>query len=86
MRIAFGQRGQMTRRGIQNVLEKYRGDIDNLSCHSLRHTFCKNLVDAGVSLEKVASLAGHESLGTTRRYCEHSPHDLALVVELIGEE
>jgi len=84
--VAIGQRGQMTRRGIQNVLEKYRGDIDNLSCHSLRHTFCKNLVDAGVSLEKVASLAGHESLETTRRYCEPSPHDLALAVELIGED
>jgi integrase/recombinase XerC len=76
----------MTRRGIQNVLEKYRGDIDNLSCHSLRHTFCKNLVDAGVSLEKVAALAGHDSLETTRRYCEPSPHDLALAVDLIGED
>jgi integrase/recombinase XerC len=84
--VTIGQRGKMTRRGIQNVLEKYRGDIDNLSCHSLRHTFCKNLVDAGVSLEKVAALAGHESLETTRRYCEPSPHDLALAVELIGEE
>jgi integrase/recombinase XerC len=84
--VTIGQRGQMTRRGIQNVLEKYRGDIDNLSCHSLRHTFCKNLVDAGVSLEKVAALAGHDSLETTRRYCEPSPHDLALAVELIGED
>jgi integrase/recombinase XerC len=50
------------------------------------NTFCKNLVDAGVTLEKVAALAGHESLETTRRYCEPSPHDLALAVELIGEE
>jgi integrase/recombinase XerC len=64
MPVTIGQRGKMTRRGIQNVLEKYRGDIDNLSCHSLRHTFCKNLVDAGVSLEKVAALAGHDSLET----------------------
>ena len=76
----------MTRRGIQNVLEKYRGDIDNLSCHSLRHTFCKNLVDAGVSLEKVAAFADHDSLETTRRCCKLSPHDLTLVVEMIGEE
>jgi integrase/recombinase XerC len=84
--VTIGQRGQMTRRGIQNLVEKYRGDLDNFTCHSLRHTFCKNLVDAGVSLEKVAALAGHESLETTRRYCEPSPHDLALAVELIGEE
>jgi integrase/recombinase XerC len=84
--VMIGQRGQMTRRGIQSLLEKYQGDLDDFSCHSLRHTFCKNLVDAGVSLEKIAALAGHDSLETTRRYCEPSPHDLALAVELIGEE
>ena len=84
--VMIGQRGKMTRRGIQNLIDKYRGDLDDFSCHSLRHTFCKNLVDAGVSLEKIAALAGHESLETTRRYCEPSPHDLALAVELIGEE
>jgi integrase/recombinase XerC len=57
-----------------------------LICHSLRHTFCKNLMDAGVSLKKVAALAGHETLETTRRYCQPSRHDLTLAVELIGEE
>jgi integrase/recombinase XerC len=81
-----GQRGHLTQRGIQTLVEKYRGDLDNFSCHTLRYTFCKNLVDAGVSLEKVAAFVGHESLETTRRYCEPSPHDLALAVELIGEE
>lgn len=84
--VVLGQRGQMTRRGIQSILEKYQGDLDDFSCHSLRHTFCKNLVDAGVSLEKIAALAGHDSLETTRRYCEPSPQDLAMAVELIGEE
>jgi integrase/recombinase XerC len=63
--VIVGQRGQMTQRGIQTLVEKYRGDLDNFSCHSLRHTFCKNLVDAGVSLEKVAAFVGHESLETT---------------------
>ncbi len=84
--VMLGQRGQMTRRGIQSLLEKYQGELDGFSCHSLRHTFCKNLVDAGVSLEKIAALAGHENLETTRRYCEPSRHDLALAVELIGED
>ena len=53
---------------------------------TLRHTFCKNLVNAGVGLEKVAALAGHESLETTRRYCTPSLKDLEHAVELIGEE
>ncbi len=84
--VVVGQRGAVTVRGLQNILEKYKGDLDNFSPHSLRHTFCKNLVDAGVGLEKVAALAGHESLDTTRRYCESSHYDLEKAVELIGKE
>ena len=30
--------------------------------HILRHTFAKNLVDAEVSLDRVAALLGHENL------------------------
>ncbi len=38
------------------------------------------------SLEEIATLAGHESLDTTRRYCEASHHDIEKAVNLIGEE
>ncbi len=77
----------MTPRGVQFLLQKYAeaAKLDDVSPHSLRHTFCKNLIDAGVGLEKVATLAGHESLETTRRYCEPSRHDLQQAVDLIGE-
>jgi len=37
-------------------------------------------------LEQVAALAGHESLETTRRYCQPSYHDLEKAVQVIGEE
>ena len=85
--IFVGQRGPLTPRGVQNLLSKYAAaGLEEVSPHTLRHTFCKNLVDAGVGLEKVAALAGHESLETTRRYCEPSLKDLERVVELIGEE
>lgn len=86
--IVKGQRGPLTPRGVQNLLETYVrvAGLDGVSVHSLRHTFCKNLVNAGVSLEKVAALAGHASLDTTRRYCEPSLKDLQHSVDLIGEE
>lgn len=86
--IFAGQRGPLTPRGVQNLLSKYTAaaELEEVSPHTLRHTFCKNLVDAGAGLEKVAALAGHESLETTRRYCEPSLKDLERVVELIGEE
>jgi integrase/recombinase XerC len=87
-RVFIGQRGAMTPRGIESTLRKYvkQTDLEEVSPHQIRHTFCKNLIDAGVSLEKVAALAGHDNLETTRRYCTPSEQDLAAAVELIGEE
>ena len=87
-RVFIGQRGAMTPRGIESTLRKYvkKTDLEEVSPHQLRHTFCKNLIDAGVGLEKVAALAGHDNLETTRRYCTPSQQDLAAAVELIGEE
>ena len=65
--VLQGQRGPLTERGIQARLAKYAVDakIEDLSPHVLRHTWCKNLADAGVRLEVIAALAGHESLETT---------------------
>jgi site-specific recombinase XerD len=86
--VFVGQRGPLTPSGVQRLLRLYAhaAHLEALSPHRLRHTFCKTLVDAGVGLEKVAALAGHESLETTRRYCTPSLKDLAQAVELIGEE
>ena len=61
-------------------------DLADISPHDLRHSFCKNLVDSGVSLEKIAMLAGHESLDTTRVYCCPSHADLSEEVDRISEE
>ena len=84
--VFMGQRGSMTPRGVESMFRKYvaHTELDEVTPHKLRHTFCKNLIDAGVSLEKVALLAGHENLETTRRYCSPSNHDLEAAVELIG--
>jgi site-specific recombinase XerD len=86
--VFMGQRGRLTPSGVQRLLRAYAyaAHLEALSPHRLRHTFCKNLLDAGVGHEKVAALAGHESLETTRRYCTPSLRDLAHAVELIGEE
>lgn len=84
--VFMGQRGPITPRGVESMFRKYvaHTELDEVTPHKLRHTFCKNLIDAGVSLEKVAMLAGHENLETTRRYCSPSNHDLEAAVELIG--
>jgi len=51
--------------------------------HMLRHTFAKNLVDAGVTLEKVAMLLGHSSLNTTKIYTIPGEADLQAAVEAL---
>lgn len=86
--IFVGQRGKLTPRGVQTLFRKYAEPVKlkKLSPHSLRHTFCKNLLNAGVTLEKIALLAGHESLDTTRLYLEPSLKDLTTAVEAISEE
>ena len=86
--VVSGQRGQLTVRGVQLMINRRfeHTDLDFITPHILRHTFCKNLVNAEVSLEKVALLAGHESLDTTRLYCQPSFDDLADSVDKISEE
>jgi integrase/recombinase XerC len=84
-----GRTTQVSTRSIGYMVKYYAkkaGLKDDVSPHSLRHTFCKNLVDQGVGLEQVAYLAGHESLETTRRYTKPSENDLRKAVNTISEE
>jgi site-specific recombinase XerD len=74
--------------GVRNAVGKYarQAGLEKVTPHALRHTFGKNLVDAGVSLDRVADLMGHESLETTRVYTTPSEADLAEAVGRIGFE
>jgi integrase len=78
----------VTPRGVQLLLARYAraAGLQRVTPHALRHSFCKNLVNVGVGLEKIALLAGHDSLETTRRYCEPSLQDLEQAVELVSTE
>lgn len=68
------------------MIEKYAylARLEDVTPHVLRHSFCKNLIDMGIGLEKVASLAGHSSLNITKRYVTPSTNDLQEAVELIA--
>jgi len=88
--LFFSERGhtRLTRQGIHHLVRKYLNQLGltDYSAHSLRHSFCRNLIDAGQPLQVVAQLAGHESLETTRRYITPSERDLRKAVEAISEE
>ena len=57
-RLFFGQRGPLTERGLDQLVAKYayQARLEHCTAHTLRHSFAKNLVDAGTPLDQVATL------------------------------
>ena len=85
--LFLGQRGKTLKSaGIYYLIQRYAYDarLEEVTPHTLRHTFGKNLVDAGVSLDRVAQLLGHESVDTTRIYTTPSEQDLQREVEKVA--
>ncbi|CAA7603449.1 Integrase [Acididesulfobacillus acetoxydans] len=72
--VFLSQRGRGTQRltasGIRQVIDQYAylAKLPQLHPHALRHTFAKNMLNAGEGLEMVAEFLGHKRLDTTRIY------------------
>jgi site-specific recombinase XerD len=86
--LFLGQRGPLSEWGIHAVIKKYayQARLEDVTAHTLRHSFAKNLVDAGTPLDQVAILLGHESLDTTRIYTQPSRRDLERAVKSAAGE
>jgi len=85
--LFMGKRGgQLKSSGIRYLVQRYAYDarLEEVTPHTLRHTFGKNMVDAGTSLDRGASLLGHESVDTTRIYTTPSEQDLQREVEKVA--
>ena len=54
------------KRSFKTVLRE--AGLENVSLHTLRHTFASQLVMAGVPLREVQELMGHQSFETTLQY------------------
>jgi len=86
--LFLGQRGPLSEWGIHAIVKKYafQARLEDVTSHTLRHRFAKNLVEASTPLDQVAILLGHESLDTTRIYTRPSERDLEQAVRLAAEE
>jgi integrase/recombinase XerC len=77
--LFLGQRNEgVQSKTIQRAVQRFakKAGLKNVTPHTLRHSFAKALIDAGVTLEKVAALLGHSNLNTTRIYTTPGESDL----------
>jgi len=57
--------------GVQYRLKQYCQKAGvKFSCHQLRHTFARRLVEHGLPIDSLAKLLGHHDLQTTQRYID----------------
>ena len=87
-RSILGLRGSLSDWGIHAIVKKYayQARQENVTAHTLRHSFAKNLVDTGTPLDQFAVLLGHESLDTTKIYTQPSERDLENAVRNVARE
>jgi integrase/recombinase XerD len=81
--LFIGQRGEGLKEfAVENIVTRYArlAGLDDVSPHTLRHSFGKHSLDAGVDLVTVSKLMGHTRLETTARYTQPSPQDLEKAV------
>lgn len=56
---------------------------EDYSFHTLRHTYCSWMIQAGVPVTHVQKLAGHASIETTMQYVHLAPDTLTAAVEKV---
>jgi site-specific recombinase XerD len=78
-RLFVGQRGDgVSPRAVELLVAKYArlANLEDVTPHTLRHSFSKHALDAGGDLVSVAALLGHQRLEKRAIYTTPSQHDL----------
>lgn len=73
-KIAENIEGQL-RRAYLKYNKTHKEQLPNISPHVFRHTFCTNMINAGVDVKSVQYLMGHSSVNMTLDIYTHTDSD-----------
>jgi len=62
-----------------------KAGLQDVTFHTLRHTFASRLAQAGVPLNTIRELLGHGTMVMTMRYAHLAPNNLREAVEMLSE-
>ena len=74
---------------LKEVKKKYRLEVQNFSCHSLRKTFCRqvynmNSDNSELALVKLMELFNHSSVAITKRYLGLSQEEILETYDVLS--